>query len=99
LEKQRVHSEKVVTGRYQVKTETIVKMLMMTMPDELAPTVIMTLANVAVQLAKGEIPIDEIPHDKWELALAVIQAIAKQEMMDKLSKIKAKEAITKAQQS
>jgi hypothetical protein len=28
LEEQRVHSEKVVTGGYQVKTKTVVKMLM-----------------------------------------------------------------------
>ena len=82
-----------------MKVETMVKMLLMTMPDELAPTVIMTLANVAVKVATGEVPADEIPHDKWELALAVIQAIAKKEVMEKLSKVEAKESIAKAQQS
>ena len=82
-----------------MKAETMVKMLLLTMPDELAPTVIMTLANVAVQVAMGEVPADEIPHDKWELALAVIQAIAKSKVMEKLSKVEAKKAIAKAQQS
>lgn len=82
-----------------MKAETIVKLLLMTMPDELAPSVIMTLANVAVQVATGEVPADEVPHDKWELALVVIQAIAKKEMLEKLSKVEAKEAITKAQQA
>ena len=82
-----------------MKAETMVKMLLLTMPDELAPSVIMSLANVAVKVATGEIPADEIPHDKWELALAVIQAIAKSEVMEKLSKVEAKKAIAKAQQS
>ena len=82
-----------------MKAETMVKMLLLTMPDELAPSVIMSLANVAVKVATGEIPADEIPHDKWELALAVIQAIAKNEVMEKLSKVEAKKAIAKAQQS
>ena len=80
-----------------MKAETMMNMLLLTMSDELAPTVIMTLANVAVQVATGELPADEVPHDKWELALAVIQAIAKNEVMEKLSEVK--EAIAKAQQS
>ena len=82
-----------------MKAETMVKMLLLTMPNELVPTVIMTLSNVAVQVATGEVPADEIPHDKWELALAVIQAIARNEVMEKLSKVEATEAISKAKQS
>ena len=82
-----------------MKAEAMVRMLLLTMPDELAPTVIMTLANLAVQVATGEVPADEIPHDKWELALAVIRVVAQNEVMEKLSKIETKEAIAKAQQS
>ena len=82
-----------------MKAETIVTMLLRTMPDELAPSVIMTLANVAVQVATGEVPSDEIPHDKWEMALAVIKAVAKNEMLIKMSEKEAEKALKKAKQS
>ena len=82
-----------------MKAETMVKMLLLTMPNELVPSVIMTLSNVVVQVATGKLANDDIPHDKWELALLVIQAIARNEVMEKLSKVEATEAISKAKQS
>ena len=83
-------------SKIEVSDETLVRMLLMTMPNDVAPSIILSLANIAVQIAKGNIPADEVPKDKWELTLTVIKGVAEKSILEKLSKKAAGDAIKKA---
>lgn len=73
-------------SKNEISSETLVGTLMMTMPDEIVPSVIMSLANIAVRIAKGKIPADKVPNDEWEMALEVIRGVVEKFVLEKLSK-------------
>ena len=78
------------------KNQAAALALMLTIPDDFVPVVILTLAEMVVSIGKKEIPLEALPKDAHDLVIQTCYSVMQVNKGRKQAKEEAEAAILKA---